>query len=188
MKRCSYCGKEYADDTLICAIDGTPIHEEQPKSDPSTRERIWKAYLVLCSIGSALAVFSYLKHWQWMNETFPGHPLIAFRSIVFLRPLALAAIWLDSRAGVIAYIGLSVISILVSFIIGSWIALTGLFGTALLIVLVRPRWSKMSWEAKLPGSETNDGIEITSPEASMKGDSAVHDPDKANSAREDLNL
>ena len=37
MKKCSYCGAEYPDDAVICAIDHTPFecpNEPQPQSQP----------------------------------------------------------------------------------------------------------------------------------------------------------
>ena len=33
MKRCTYCGKEYSDDAVVCAIDQEPLDSDQP--DPS---------------------------------------------------------------------------------------------------------------------------------------------------------
>jgi hypothetical protein len=39
MKRCSYCGKEYADDVMVCPIDGQPVtnpKENQKKMEVSS--------------------------------------------------------------------------------------------------------------------------------------------------------
>jgi hypothetical protein len=38
MKRCSYCGKEYADDTTVCPLDGQPVIEREENRKKITPE------------------------------------------------------------------------------------------------------------------------------------------------------
>lgn len=38
MKKCSYCGAEYSDDTALCAIDGTPLESSNPALDEAEPE------------------------------------------------------------------------------------------------------------------------------------------------------
>jgi hypothetical protein len=152
MKRCSYCGAEYPDEAAVCATDGTPFEEPEAPSKPGTRgvERLWIPYLVLCSIGAGISILWYLTHWQHMSATMPAWAIIVFRFIVFLRPLSIVAMWWDSRSGVVAYIALSAIGICVNLAIGYTIALGGIIGIVIFIVLVRPRWQHMIWAVEMP--------------------------------------
>jgi hypothetical protein len=38
MKSCSYCGKEYADDTIVCPLDGQPVIEKDKSSKKITTQ------------------------------------------------------------------------------------------------------------------------------------------------------
>lgn len=61
MKKCPYCGAEYPDDVMVCAIDQTPFErpsEPLPASDPGMLFRlIFIAITTLAIIGSVLLSF-----------------------------------------------------------------------------------------------------------------------------------
>ena len=52
MKRCSYCGKEYGDETEVCLIDGKPLGDEPPRIPLQGSPRLWKAVFggVCCAL------------------------------------------------------------------------------------------------------------------------------------------
>ena len=163
MKRCPYCGTEYTDEATECAMDRTLFNKPQAESKPSSIDlkRLWTPYLILCSIGSGYGVLSYLGHWQHMDGTFrnlglPGWTLRILRLVVFLRPLSIVAIWWNSRSGVVAYIALSIVSICVCLAIGLTIALVGIIGFIIFIILVRPKWGQMIWAVQMPVDKNED--------------------------------
>lgn len=48
MKTCSYCGKEYGDDAMVCATDAQPLtrvapqqKREQDSSNPASQPSVW---------------------------------------------------------------------------------------------------------------------------------------------------
>ena len=158
MKRCSYCGAEYPDEATACAIDGTLFDKPQPENKPDSIniERLWIPYLILWSVTSGLGVLLYLNRWQRMDATLPTWALIILRFVVFLRPLSIVAIWWGSRSGVVAYIFLSAVSMCVCMAIGQKIALGGIIGIIILIILVRPKWRQMIWAVQMPANENDD--------------------------------
>jgi hypothetical protein len=58
MKRCPYCGAEYSDDAMECAIDTTPLVEPQSEPD-KPRKHIKFAIFSEYQIPVSLAIVSY---------------------------------------------------------------------------------------------------------------------------------
>jgi len=58
MKRCSYCGAEYQDDTAVCAIDKTPL--EEPQLEPTTETLMFAITTNWNRILSALVCIIYI--------------------------------------------------------------------------------------------------------------------------------
>ena len=44
MKKCAYCGKEYADDAVRCSIDGEPLTRGKPQPPPT--DSVWRSQLI----------------------------------------------------------------------------------------------------------------------------------------------
>jgi hypothetical protein len=91
-----------------------------------------------------------------MSATLPAWALVILRFIAFLRPLSIVAMWWNSRSGVVAYLGLSFVAMCICVAIGLKIALGGIIGAVILIVLVRPRWQQMIWPVQMPVNENDD--------------------------------
>jgi hypothetical protein len=91
-----------------------------------------------------------------MDAALPAWALVILRFAVFLRPLSIFAIWWGSRSGVVAYIGLSVVSMSVLLAIGQKMALAGIIGIIIFIILVRPKWRQMVWAVQMPVDESDD--------------------------------
>jgi hypothetical protein len=82
MKKCTYCGKEYPDETSVCAIDQNPLESvapprEMPLSADERQSLIDKEHLKLLSIfhfvvaGLALcAMFFLFVHYLMMSQMF----------------------------------------------------------------------------------------------------------------------
>jgi hypothetical protein len=163
MKQCSYCGAKYPDEATACTIDSTPLDAPahtptaHPTSEPFKNDRLWFLFLGYCTIITVFGIFSYISNWQRMDDALPAGALIILRCIVFLRPFAILAMWWDSRSGVVAEIAFNFISIGVCAAIGLKTAFSGIIGVIILILLVRPRWQHMVWDAKIPGND-KDGV------------------------------
>jgi hypothetical protein len=166
MKKCSYCGAEYPDEATACAIDATPLDtpkdapqnpaEAQSTSTPLKFQSIWIPYMIFCSIMSVVGIFSYISNWQRMDDLLPPGPLIILRCAAFLCPLSILAIWWNSRSGVVAFLALDFITLSVCLTLGITLALLGIIGVIIFILLVRPRWQQMTWDIKMPGNEKDD--------------------------------
>lgn len=106
--------------------------------------------MLLCSVVAGVLVFMYLTNWQRMSAALPFLPLTVLRFIVFLRPLAIVAIWWKSRWGVVAFIALCIIASLTNFAIGINSALEDIVGCVFFIILVRTQWERMTWDLQVP--------------------------------------
>src|SRR5882672_4628166 len=56
MKKCAYCGKEYADDAVRCSIDGEPLTGAVQPQPPPT-DSVWRPRLI--SLGQIEGAFDY---------------------------------------------------------------------------------------------------------------------------------
>ncbi|HEY3761121.1 MAG TPA: hypothetical protein VGN23_05190 [Verrucomicrobiae bacterium] len=62
MKKCSYCGAEYPDETTACPIDQTPLGETSPEQISETPSRKFPIFAVFSEnkVPVSLAIVSYL--------------------------------------------------------------------------------------------------------------------------------
>ena len=162
MKQCPYCGAKYPDEATACSIDTTPL--DTPSKPPSVNgttklvknDRLWVLYLAFCAVISVFGMISYISNWQRMDDSLPTGPLTILRCVVFLRPLAILAMCWNSRSGVVAEFALGFVWTYVCIAIGIKIPPWSLIGFIILILIVRPRWQKMIWDVKIPGTNKDD--------------------------------
>jgi hypothetical protein len=80
MKRCSYCGAEYPDDALACAIDGTPFDNPQPQKIAWNKDLSGYIWPWLEPIIGVLLVFggvkTIIKH-EFHDHSFAYHGIVA---------------------------------------------------------------------------------------------------------------
>jgi hypothetical protein len=160
MMKCSYCGAEYPDDALTCAIDNRPLQRfvEAPPPEPKPPKQHFQPaapivvrgdwlsmFLIINFIASIYYFCTFLSGWEQMSTAMPAWALVASRIVVFLRPASVIAIWLWSRLGVVVYTILSAISGVESLALGQVLPLINFVGIIILVALVREKWRYMSW-------------------------------------------
>jgi hypothetical protein len=124
---------------------------------PVKRGGLLTTYLVLCSIGSVASAIAYLVHWNQMTATCPAWATLILRTIVFLRPFSVVAIWLWSRSGVVIYISLSILSAWVFVQLGDISRAAKCLGVIIMIALVWAKWRYMIWGISMSSRrETNE--------------------------------
>ena len=65
MKKCAYCGKEYADDAVRCLIDGEPLAGGEPQPPPT--DSVWHPQLI--DLGQMEEAFDYEEGFSRPNWT-----------------------------------------------------------------------------------------------------------------------
>ena len=102
MKKCSYCGAEYPDDAVMCAIDHTPL-DSPPPSLENEHSGIGIASFVIsiavgCFMLAAICVAGILAAHRIPGErTYPGQMAVGL-VIIFLAAADVAAIGLGIAA------------------------------------------------------------------------------------------
>jgi hypothetical protein len=114
------------------------------------------AYLVLCFVGAVATAIAFLVHWDQMTATWPAWAILILRTVVFLRPFSVVAIWLWSRSGVVIYISLSVLSALVFLQLGDASRAARCLGLIIMIALIWTKWRYMIW-----GISTSSRVEAS---------------------------
>ena len=114
-------------------------------SDQVTRGPLLTAYLVLLSLSAIVGVGSFPFLWHDLSAQYPTWALIYMVVSGVLRILALVALWLWSRWGLVAYVALTIVAVPVLTSIGGKMFLFGIVGSLLLVILVWPKWKHMSW-------------------------------------------
>ena len=94
MKRCLYCGAEYPDDAIICAVDQTPLGRTPDLSPHVFRSWPHVLFAVCCGLG-----MTFLSIWLLRLIPLGSHSFI--REVVersMIVPIILAS-WIDSVHG-----------------------------------------------------------------------------------------
>jgi hypothetical protein len=104
MKKCPYCGAEYPDDVVMCAIDHTPLMS--PNELPSllekspTPNRFTRFVAVFSILTPLIAIFSYIILFEYLK--FHGHRHFPLAFVISLFALLLTIVGFIS--GVIALV------------------------------------------------------------------------------------
>src|SRR5690349_7693095 len=114
-------------------------------SAPRVRGIPLTTFLVALSFGSLFVAISNAMLWHRMVIIFPPWAAYVFAAGSVLRLVAVAGLWLNSRAAALLYVLLSMTVLATSATIGATL-LPGLLGSVvalLLIILLWPKWQNM---------------------------------------------
>jgi hypothetical protein len=102
MKKCSYCGAEYPDDAVMCAIDHTPLGSLSPSLEHKHSGIGIASFVISTAVGclmmAAICVAGILAAHRIPGErTYPGQTVVGL-VIIFLAAADVAAIGLGIAA------------------------------------------------------------------------------------------
>lgn len=110
------------------------------------KNRTFKVTLSLLAIAAGVAVVLYAMIWKRLLLVHPGWVSVEFVVVPFARLLAIYLVWKLSRVGVVLYALATAVDVWVCAAFYTVAAsLYGVAGLVLLVVVVRPYWSQMSW-------------------------------------------
>ena len=95
MKTCSYCGREYPDEAVVCAVDQTPLEQAKPKAALTGDEEYLRLLAIFHYVVAGMAaLFSLFPVFHLLfglfmilgQSRFPsnGGPPIAFMGLFFV--------------------------------------------------------------------------------------------------------
>jgi len=77
MKKCSYCGAEYPDDAVMCAVDHTPFEPVIERSQRDSRRRYEFVFAVCFGVGATLLTWLLLMVPSSFLRNVVGHSIAA---------------------------------------------------------------------------------------------------------------
>jgi hypothetical protein len=101
MKKCSYCGTEYPDDAVVCAIDHTALDSPPPSPEPK------HSGLGIASFGVSIAVGCLMMAWLCVAAILSAHRLPGARTYPGQTVVGLAVIFLMAADVVAVGLGIA---------------------------------------------------------------------------------
>ena len=88
MKKCSYCGAEYSDDSVVCPVDQTKLADELTVASITNRKiPIPLSVVSYCFLGSGICYLGWLALYLYYGRFLPSHLIVGVLNLFVSRGL-----------------------------------------------------------------------------------------------------